>query len=117
MTGHEAATEMLRAVHAAYEDLGRRLAVGEAYSGLLVEAFPQTWANTACGYGGIAAQMLTTSYTVIVTAEDVRYVYIDKRLAYTVTGPDEDFDLLASRRQVPGQSVRRRTHPDDIPGA
>jgi hypothetical protein len=52
---------------------------------LEVVMFPQTWASTALGYGGIGGCAMTPAYTVIVTHHNCSCVYFGYgRLAYTL---------------------------------
>lgn len=55
-------------------------------------AFPQSWASTALGFGGIGGQAITTAQTVVVRgpAGDCA-VYFGTRLAYHVGRPSDHF--------------------------
>lgn len=58
-----------------------------------VYLFPQTWANTSCGFGGVSGQAFTRSTTIVVMLEDhsAACVYFSGRFAYMVSPVTREF--------------------------
>lgn len=67
-------------------------------------AWPQTWPDTSCGFGGMAGQMFCTAQTVVVEFQDEKevYVYHGGRYAYHVPVSDR-FWVLAHSCRLPGK--------------
>lgn len=64
-----------------YEDAKRRPHRGDVQ----IYVFPQTWSNTALGFGGVAGQAFTSAYvTVVVSDHTSAAVYMGYQLAYVV---------------------------------
>lgn len=55
--------------------------------------FPQTWSSTALGFGGLAGQAFTSSYSTVVLPDtrDVAAVYFGGRFAYLIKNPTDKF--------------------------
>lgn len=66
---------------------GRRPYPGE----VSVYSFPQTWASTALGFGGIGGRALTTAQTTVCIEGSDAAVYFGRRLAYVVRGFNQAF--------------------------
>jgi hypothetical protein len=91
------------------EDAKQR--IGEPYFQWL--AWPQTWGNTACGFGGIAGQAFTDAQTVIASgSSDSVLVYHAGRFAYEVKQPTEKFWELCGQRSLPGAVEWKRRGTD-----
>jgi len=56
-----------------------------------VYSFPQQWASTALGFGGMGGQAMTTAQTSIIYTHDIAAVYFGVRLAYIVVKPSTKF--------------------------
>lgn len=59
-----------------------------------VYVFPQTWGNTALGYGGVGGSAMTSDSTIVLHAQYlnvVRVYFGCKRLAYQIKDPDQIF--------------------------
>lgn len=58
-----------------------------------VYSWPQVWGNTACGFGGMAGQGITSAQTVVVldTLYYHYHVYHNGRHAYTIKRPTDKF--------------------------
>jgi hypothetical protein len=71
---------------------------------LNVASFRQTWPDASCGFGGIAAQVLTDAQTVIVSASDgsLAVVYVRGEFAYIVERPNQAFWDAVRAHQLPG---------------
>ena len=67
--------------------------VHDKYDYIMCETFPQLWASTALGFGGIGGQAMTTAYTTVFYDQSRHYavVYFDSKLAYIVSEPTEAF--------------------------
>jgi hypothetical protein len=74
------------------------------FSGLEVCSFRQTWPDASCGFGGIAAQVLTDAQTVVLSRTDGAraLVYIRGEFAYTIERPNQTFWDAVRERQLPG---------------
>lgn len=73
--------------------------------------FPQTWASTALGFGGVGGQALTTAYTTIIyhIETQVYIVFFDKEVAYTIQYPNEQFfNDMQNRKLVDVQQYKSR---------
>ena len=79
-----------------------------------ITSFRQTWPDASCGFGGIAAQVLTDAQTVIVSAPDksLAVVYVRGEFAYVVKRPNQAFWDAVRDRQAPGAAADR-THFGD----
>ena len=86
------------------------------FAGLEVCAFRQTWPDASCGFGGIAAQVLTDAQTVVVswTDGDVATVYIRGEFAYLVNSRarrsgtrSPSMTFLAPPRRTTPQPLKR----------
>jgi len=63
------------------KSLGDFEACGENAYQYDIFCWPQTWPNTACGFGGMAGQAITIAYTVVLRRGNKVYVYHNGRLA------------------------------------
>ncbi|HEY7020202.1 MAG TPA: hypothetical protein VH349_03730 [Ktedonobacterales bacterium] len=81
---------------------------------LNVTSFRQTWPDASCGFGGIAAQVLTDAQTVVVSAPDgaLALVYVRGEFAYLVERPNQAFWDAVRDRQLPGAAADH-THLGD----
>jgi len=72
-----------------------------------VTSFRQTWPDASCGFGGIAAQVLTDAQTVVVSASDraLAMVYVRGEFAYAVERPNQAFWDAVHERQLPGAAA------------
>ena len=72
-----------------------------------VTSFRQTWPDASCGFGGIAAQVLTDAQTVVVSARDgsTAVVYVRGEFAYAVERPNQAFWGAVRERQLPGATA------------
>lgn len=102
------------------EDAMARLAEGVTdrsllpvgFSTLDVCSFRQTWPDASCGFGGIAAQVLTDAQTVVVSwrtgnTGNVALVYIRGDFAYLVSEPTSMFWQSVQERHIPGATEPR----------
>jgi hypothetical protein len=74
---------------------------------LNVTSFRQTWPDASCGFGGLAAQVLTDAQTVVVSAQDGSraLVYVRGEFAYLVERPNQTFWGALRDRQAPGAAA------------
>ncbi len=74
------------------------------FSQLAIYSFRQTWPDASCGFGGIAAQVLTDAQTVVAHWEDgsVAAVYIRGELAYLIDHPNQAFWDAVGEHRLPG---------------
>ncbi len=74
------------------------------FSQLAVYSFRQTWPDASCGFGGIAAQVLTDAQTVVAhwETESVAAVYIRGELAYLIDHPNQAFWDAVGEHRLPG---------------
>lgn len=81
---------------------------------LNVTSFRQTWPDASCGFGGIAAQVLTDAQAVVVSAPDssLAVVYVRGEFAYVVERPNQAFWDAVRERQLPGAAADH-THLGD----
>jgi hypothetical protein len=79
----------------------------ESTLSLNVTSFRQTWPDASCGFGGIAAQVLTDAQTVVVSAPDgsLALVYVRGKFAYVVERPNQAFWDAVRDRQLPGAAA------------
>jgi hypothetical protein len=79
-----------------------------------VTSFRQTWPDASCGFGGVAAQVLTDAQTVVVSAPDksLAVVYVRGEFAYSIERPNQAFWDAMRDRQAPGAAADR-THFGD----
>lgn len=79
-----------------------------------VTSFRQTWPDASCGFGGIAAQVLTDAQTVVVSAPDKSFaaVYVRGEFAYAVERPNQAFWDAVRDRHLPG-AVADHSHLGD----
>lgn len=81
--------------------------IGQPYFQWL--AWPQTWGNSACGFGGVACQAFWEAQTVIASgATDNVLVYHRGEFAYEVAKPNGRFWQLCGQRTLPGQLECKR---------
>ena len=75
-----------------------------SFTDVTVISFPQTWPDASCGFGGIAAQVLTEAQTVVVSRRDGAgaVVYIRGDFAYPVAQPGAAFWVLVREQRLPG---------------
>lgn len=64
--------------------------------------FPQTWASTAMGFGGVGGASITTAYTVVIQHERHFAVYFHGRFAYRieVNGSTTEFVADVANKRV-----------------
>jgi len=67
-----------------------------------VYCWKQTWANTACGFGGVAGQAITSAYTVVLRHGNAGYVYHNARFAGEVDFRKEKVRECLDNKQFPG---------------
>jgi hypothetical protein len=79
----------------------------ESTLSLNVTSFRQTWPDASCGFGGIAAQVLTDAQTVVVSAPDgsLAAVYVRGEFAYVVERPNQAFWDAVRDGQLPGAAA------------
>ena len=77
---HLPAFHYTRRFHDKTEEVSRRPDLWEVD----VYSFPQTWASTALGFGGLGGQSFTTAQTTVVIHGHNAAVYFSTRLAYVV---------------------------------
>lgn len=65
-------------------------------------AWPQSWSNTSCGFGGMAGQAVTTALTVVFFRGSTHVVFHNGRLARLVTCPNEEFYAALRSHRLPG---------------
>jgi hypothetical protein len=94
-------------IQAALDDATTRL--GVALPALDVYSFRQTWPDASCGFGGIAAQVLTDAQTVVAGARDASraVVYVRGEFAYVMDRPNQAFWDAVRARQLPGAASDR----------
>jgi hypothetical protein len=82
----------------------------ESTLSLNVTSFRQTWPDASCGFGGIAAQVLTDAQTVLVSAPDgaLAAVYVRGEFAYVVERPNQAFWDAVRDRNLPGAAADHR---------
>lgn len=92
-------------IQTALDDATSRLGVD--FTGLQVISFRQTWPDASCGFGGIAAQVLTDAQTVVVSASDgsSAAVYVRGAFAYLIERPNSTFWDAVRERQLPGAAA------------
>lgn len=82
--------------------------------------FPQTWASTALGYGGVGGAAMTTAYTVVVSDRAYACVYFGSsgRLAYRVAARSVAFlEDLHIHKLVPARAASARYGEDVLADA
>jgi hypothetical protein len=64
--------------------------------------FPQTWPNTAMGFGGIAGHMFTSAYVTVLCCDiSGYYVYFGHSFAYKIEKPNSLFvDHISSHKML-----------------
>ena len=69
---------------------------------LVAEVFPQTWASTALGFGGVGGQAMTTAYTTVFIdwLKGVAIIFFDSRLAYLVEDWNNKFLEDLKKREL-----------------
>jgi hypothetical protein len=65
--------------------------------------FPETWASTALGFGGMGGSAMTPAYTVVVARPKLALVYWAGSFAYGVQ-PDEAFLIDINSGRTEGRS-------------
>ena len=67
--------------------------VGDVNWNTEFRVFPQTWASTALGFGGIGGQAITTANTIIICngLTNVYTVFFRGRFAYKIENPNKTF--------------------------
>jgi hypothetical protein len=105
---------MARPVRYAASDESPDAATSGSVLSLDVTSFRQTWPDASCGFGGIAAQVLTDAQTVVVSAPDksLAVVYVRGEFAYVVERPNQAFWDAVRDRQAPGAAADH-THLGD----
>lgn len=72
-----------------------------------VYSWPQTWGDTACGFGGYGGQTITTRQTCVVISSyytETALVYHAGRFAYAVKRPGDEFWSAFAARRLPGKA-------------
>lgn len=79
------------------------------FANLDVYSFKQTWPDASCGFGGIAAQVITDAQTVVVSCADcdAAMVYICGQFAYLVDAPSQAFWDAVGEHVLPGADYPR----------
>lgn len=79
------------------------------FNDVLWYAWPQTWSNSACGSGGIGAQIITVAQTVAVKDQETGAfaIYHAGRFAYSVKNPSNEFHELMKEHYLPGASDKK----------
>ena len=74
------------------------------FSQLAIYSSRQTWPDASCGFGGIAAQVLTDAQTVVAHWEggSVAAVYIRGEPAYLIDHPNQAFWDAVGEHRLPG---------------
>ena len=105
---------MARPVRHTTGDAPPDASTSDTTASLDVTSFRQTWPDASCGFGGIAAQVLTNAQTVVVSAPDksLAAVYVRGEFAYVVERPNQAFWDAVRDRQAPGAAADR-THLGD----
>ncbi len=77
------------------------------YDDLRWYAWPQTWPDTSCGFGGPAGQAFCSTQTVAIEFphERIFYIYHGYRFAYTV-GESDDLWESIMKHHLPGHIDR-----------
>lgn len=93
---------------------------------ITAEVFPQTWASTALGFGGVGGSALTTAYTTVFHATcadwsstetntidplpEFHAVFFDDRPAYVITGEPNQrfFDDIKNHDMASVQEAKER---------
>jgi hypothetical protein len=98
----QAVAAFVAMIQATLDDAMSRL--GVAFSELEVISFQQTWPDASCGFGGVAAQVLTDAQTVVVSVPDraLAAVYVRGEFAYVVERPSQAFWDAVRDRHLPG---------------
>ena len=61
------------------------------YETSVIAMFPQSWGNTALGFGGIGGCACTTAYSIVIECNGEYAVYFGSRFAYLVKGSKQAF--------------------------
>lgn len=79
------------------------------FANLDVYSFKQTWPDASCGFGGIAAQVVTDAQTVVVSCADcdAAMVYVGGQFAYVVMAPNQAFWDAVGEQALPGADQPR----------
>lgn len=97
---------------------------------IFAEVFPQTWASTALGFGGVGGSAMTIAYTTVFHAffksrsltetnvvnpdPEAHAVFFDGRFAYLLTGdPNPKFFDDINNRKMASVEVARARYCDD----
>ena len=98
---------MARPVRYSTSDEGQDASTPQSTLSLTVTSFRQTWPDANCGFGGIAAQVLTDAQTVVVSAPDgsLAAVYVRGEFAYVVERPNQVFRDAVRDRNLPGAAT------------
>lgn len=89
-------------------------------------AWPQTWPDSTCGFGGVAMRAFWEAQTVIATKydDDPVLVFHAGKYAYTVRKPTNAFWVVCGRYELPGQyewerdsKLRQKLDSDSMPNA
>lgn len=69
---------------------------------VVVGMFPQTWASTALGFGGLGGAAVTTDYTIVLssTHRSDYLVYFGCKFAYMIQKPNKLFFEHLAQRQM-----------------
>lgn len=67
---------------------------------VVVAMFPQTWASTALGFGGIGGAAITDAYTIVLKSDFEYLVYFGGRFAYKVSEPNETFGQDLNKQKM-----------------
>ena len=80
------------------------------FSDLAISSFRQTWPDASCGFGGIAAQVVTDAQTVVVhwPLGNTVLVYVRGEFAYRLNAPTQAFWEAVGNQRLPGAADPRK---------
>jgi hypothetical protein len=99
----------LNAIASAMHDAMRSFGLDRIDSILEIILFQQSWANTSCGFGGVAGQAITRADTVVIRHGNYARVYINRRYAYTAH-VDGQFSIDLAERCLAGAAYADKTY-------
>lgn len=81
-----------------------------------MDAFTQTWSNTACGFGGMAGNAIVDALTVVFRYGNLCIVFINARYAYYVhINEVENFREDLRDRKLAGAATRGNNYVTRYP--
>lgn len=97
-----------RCIDHSKENLGKPIPEYELFEDdMEVFSWPQTWADTSIGQGGIAGQMITKAQTVVIIGPMGDVCVYHNRFSYKVKNPSDKFYECMRSWRLPGKSVKR----------